>query len=766
MIPRRKTRQIQVGNVKIGGDAPISVQSMTKTDTRDVQATVEQIWALEAAGCELVRVAVPVKEAAEVLGQIKAQIRIPLIADIHFNYKLALIALEQGVDGLRLNPGNIGDRSRVVEVVKAAKERKVPIRIGVNAGSLERDLLRKYGHPTPEAMVESALRHIRILEDLDYREIKVSLKASDPRMMIEAYRMLADQVDYPFHLGVTEAGTPWVGTIKSSVGLGALLAEGIGDTIRVSLAADPVEEIRVGIEILKALGLRTQGLTLVACPSCGRADVDLIALAKEAEDRLKSINANIHVAVMGCFPPGEEVVIPLGCKPIEDVREGDEVLTHGGCVKKVTKTMAHWYQGEMVEVHPTGFPPFRLTPNHPVYACSRPVKRKGSREKRSHISTVLHNGASPEWVEAAKLDRGSVLAYPVLVEKEDVEALTVEGLGVIPVDEDFLILSGYYLSQGTPAPALPPTQGRVREGGNDHQFFSFHAKRPFVEKLQGILARYGIQSSLQLRRNKAEVIARSFALGQLLQDLFGREARAKRLPAWMLKLPHEKQKALVRALWEGDGYVGRVRGYWRATYSTSSKALAFQVHQLLLRLGIPAFLHYRDQKGRRSNWVISVTSKPALDRLFPVLGLSFMADQRPKTGDQGPVPQDVFAFPSPVSRLQSSRRMGQVALDDRFLYVGVRRIRRVPYAGKVHNLEVEGDHSYAIQGATAKNCEVNGPGEARAADIGIAGGKGIGLIFKKGEVIRKVKESKLIDAFMEEVHKYIAELEETKVNEG
>ncbi|MBI3990481.1 MAG: flavodoxin-dependent (E)-4-hydroxy-3-methylbut-2-enyl-diphosphate synthase, partial [candidate division NC10 bacterium] len=696
-MERRKTRQIQVGNVKIGGDAPISVQSMTKTDTRDVEATVDQIWALEAAGCELVRVAVPVKEAAEVLGKIKAQIRIPLIADIHFNYKLALIALEQGVDGLRLNPGNIGDRNRVVEIVKVAAGRRVPIRIGVNAGSLEKDLLRKYGKPTPEAMVESALRHIQILEDLDYREIKVSLKASDPAMMVEAYRMLAEKVDYPFHLGVTEAGTPWVGTIKSAVGLGTLLAEGIGDTVRVSLAADPVEEVRVGIEILKALGLRRQGLTFVACPSCGRADVDLIQLAKDVEERMKGINANIHVAVMGCLPPGEAVVTLLGHKPIEEVQEGDEVLTHTGCSRKVARTMAHWYQGDLVEVHPTGFPPFWLTPNHPVYACSRPVKRKGSQEKRPHISQVLQEGASPAWVEAAKLDRGSVLAYPILVEKEDVEALTVEGLGVIPVDEDFLTLCGYYLSEGT-------FSGK---GGKPYQqFFYFHAnQRAFVEKLREILARYGLGSSFQSRRNTAEVITHSFALGQLLEGLFGRGALAKRLPAWMLKLPHEKQRAIVRALWEGDGYVGCVRGYWRATYSTSSKALAFQVHQLLLRLGIPAFLHSRDQEGRKRNWVISVTSKPSLDRLFEVLGLPFTADP-------------------------AQTRMGQVALDDRFLYVGVRRIRRVPYTGQVYNLEVEVDHSFAIQGAAAHNCEVNGPGEARAADIGIAGGKGIGLIFK------------------------------------
>ncbi len=281
---------------------------MTKTDTCDVRATVDQIWALEAAGCEIVRVAVPVREAAEHLNEIKKKIRIPLVADIHFNYKLALMALEQGVDGLRLNPGNIGARHFIEEVVKLASERKVPIRIGVNGGSLEKDLLQRFEGPTAEGMVESALRHIRILEDVGYNDIKVSLKASDPLMMIEAYRMLADKTDYPFHLGVTEAGTPTTGTIKSAVGIGTLLAEGIGDTIRVSLSADPVEEVRVGIEILKALGLRKQGFTFVACPSCGRADIDLVALAKEVEQRMVPFsNKDIHVAVMGCEVngPGE-----------------------------------------------------------------------------------------------------------------------------------------------------------------------------------------------------------------------------------------------------------------------------------------------------------------------------------------------------------------------------------------------------------------------------------------------------------------------------
>jgi (E)-4-hydroxy-3-methylbut-2-enyl-diphosphate synthase len=337
MITRRKSRQIQVGHVKVGGDAPITVQSMTKTDTRDVQATLLEIWSLEAAGCDIVRCAVPVREAAEKLGEIKRQIRIPLVADIHFNYKLALIALEQGVDGLRLNPGNIGGKQFVMDVVNLAKARKIPIRIGVNAGSLEKDLLAKYNGPTAQGMVESALRHIHILEDCGYPEMKVSLKASDPLMMIEAYRMLADQVEYPLHLGVTEAGTPGVGTIKSAVGLGALLSEGIGDTIRVSLSADPAEEVRVGIDILKALGLRKGGLTFVSCPSCGRADVDLVKLAKEIEDEFKELNEEIHIAVMGCEVngPGEARVADIGVAGGKGI---GLIFKRGEIIRKVPET--------------------------------------------------------------------------------------------------------------------------------------------------------------------------------------------------------------------------------------------------------------------------------------------------------------------------------------------------------------------------------------------------------------------------------------------
>ena len=331
MITRRTTRQIQVGNVKVGGGAPITVQSMTKTDTRDVQATLLEIWSLEAAGCDIVRCAVPVREAAEKLGEIKRQIRIPLVADIHFNYKLALIALQQGVDGLRLNPGNIGGKKFVMEVVEMAKDKRIPVRIGVNAGSLEKDLLDKYGGPTAQGMVESALRHIGILEDCGYPEMKISLKASDPLMMIEAYRMLAERVDYPFHLGVTEAGTPGVGTIKSAVGLGAVLSQGIGDTIRVSLSADPTEEVRVGIDILKSLGLRKGGLTFVSCPSCGRADVDLVKLAKQVEDEFRGLNEEIHIAVMGCEVngPGEARAADIGVaggRGIGLIFKGGEVI--------------------------------------------------------------------------------------------------------------------------------------------------------------------------------------------------------------------------------------------------------------------------------------------------------------------------------------------------------------------------------------------------------------------------------------------------------
>jgi (E)-4-hydroxy-3-methylbut-2-enyl-diphosphate synthase len=304
---KKTTRQIQIGSVPVGGGAPCAVQSMCSTDTRDVTATLAQIQGLANVGCEIIRCAVPDMDAAMALGRIKAESPIPVIADIHFDYKLALQVLEGGIDGLRLNPGNIGDRWKVAEVVKAASERRVPIRIGVNAGSLEKELLERYGHPTAEAMVESALGHIRILEELGYQEIKISLKASDVMKTVSAYRLLAERVDYPLHIGITEAGTIFSGTIKSSVGLGILLADGIGDTLRVSLTGDPLDEVRVGYEILKCLGLRQHGVNFVSCPTCGRCQINLIKVAEEVERRLQGVDKQITVAVMGCAVngPGE-----------------------------------------------------------------------------------------------------------------------------------------------------------------------------------------------------------------------------------------------------------------------------------------------------------------------------------------------------------------------------------------------------------------------------------------------------------------------------
>ncbi|HCB93639.1 MAG TPA: 4-hydroxy-3-methylbut-2-en-1-yl diphosphate synthase [Selenomonas sp.] len=307
LMERRKTRQIHIGPVAIGGDAPISVQSMTNTKTTDTDATVAQIRALTAAGCDIVRLAVPDMEAAKNLGNIIGQVSVPLVADIHFDYRLAIEAIHQGIAALRLNPGNIGGEENVRAVVKEAKERGIPIRIGVNAGSLDKKLLKKHGGVTAEALVESALEHVRILEAQDFHDMKISLKAHDVPLTIEAYRLMSKTVDYPLHLGITEAGTVNTGIIKSAVGMGALLAEGIGDTFRISLTGDPVVEVRVANEILKSLGLKEYGPTLVACPTCGRTSIDLPSIAEQVEKKLEGISEPIEVAVMGCVVngPGE-----------------------------------------------------------------------------------------------------------------------------------------------------------------------------------------------------------------------------------------------------------------------------------------------------------------------------------------------------------------------------------------------------------------------------------------------------------------------------
>lgn len=306
-IKRRQSRKIHVGNVAVGGDAPISVQSMTNTETCDVGATVAQIQALQQVGADIVRVSIPSMEAAEAFGKIRRQVEIPLITDIHFDYKIALRVAELGADCLRINPGNIGREDRVRAVVESARDHNIPIRIGVNAGSLEKDLQKKYGEPTPDALVDSALRHIDILDRLNFPDFKISLKASEIFMTVAAYRKLATQIEQPLHLGITEAGGMRAGAVKSAIGLGMLLADGIGDTIRVSLAADPVEEIKVGFDILKSLHLRSKGINLIACPSCSRQQFDVIATVNALEARLEDIQEPMDVAVIGCVVngPGE-----------------------------------------------------------------------------------------------------------------------------------------------------------------------------------------------------------------------------------------------------------------------------------------------------------------------------------------------------------------------------------------------------------------------------------------------------------------------------
>ena len=343
-IKRRRSRQIHVGDVAVGGDAPITVQSMTNTDTCDVAATVAQVRALEKAGADIVRVSVPSMEAAEAFGQIKNQLkeqsRVPLVTDIHFDYKIALRVAELGADCLRINPGNIGREDRVAAVIQSAKDHGIPIRIGVNAGSLEKELLKSYGEPTADALVESALRHIEILDRFDFPDFKVSLKASEVFMTVDAYRKLAEQIEQPLHLGITEAGGLRSGSVKSAVGLGLLLYEGIGDTLRVSLAADPVEEIKVGFEILKSLRLRAKGINLIACPTCSRQEFDVIGTVNALEERLEDVLEPLDVAVIGCVVngPGEAreahvgltggspCLLYVGGKPDHKVMDNEQII--------------------------------------------------------------------------------------------------------------------------------------------------------------------------------------------------------------------------------------------------------------------------------------------------------------------------------------------------------------------------------------------------------------------------------------------------------
>jgi (E)-4-hydroxy-3-methylbut-2-enyl-diphosphate synthase len=359
-IKRRASRQIMVGSVAVGGDAPISVQSMTNTETCDVAATVAQVRAIADAGADIVRVSVPSMDAAEAFREIRAQVQVPLVADIHFDHKIALKVAEYGVDCLRINPGNIGSDAKVRAVIDSARDRGIPIRIGVNAGSLGKELQRKYGEPTAAALVESAMRHVAILEKFNYPEFKVSVKASDVFMAVEAYRLLAKEIEQPLHLGITEAGGLRGGTVKSAVGLGMLLMDGIGDTIRISLAADPVEEVKVGFEILKSLKLRTNGINFIACPSCSRQNFDVIATMNTLEQRLEDIRTPMDVAVIGCIVngPGE-------------AREADVGLTGA-------------------------------TPNNLIYVAGEPDHKVSNQDFVDHLEQVIRQRAAE--LEQARAD--------------------------------------------------------------------------------------------------------------------------------------------------------------------------------------------------------------------------------------------------------------------------------------------------------------------------------------------------------------------------
>jgi len=347
---RKKTRQIIIGKIKIGGNAPITIQSMTKTKTADVLATVNQIRELEEAGCEIIRVAVPDMEAASAIREIKRQIRIPLVADIHFDYHLALKAMEAGADKIRINPGNIGSVDRIRQVLNEAKTREIPIRIGVNSGSLEKDILKKYGEICASALVESALRHVEICQDFGFDNLVISIKASDVKLMIESYRLISGKVDFPLHLGVTEAGTYQIASIKSAVGIGTLLAEGIGDTLRVSITGNPMAEVRTGYSILNALGLRSSGITIISCPTCGRTEVNLVEITKAVEERISMVNKHLKVAIMGCTVngPGEardaDIGVACGKKSALLFKKGQVIrkLQEDEIIETLVKEVYNW----------------------------------------------------------------------------------------------------------------------------------------------------------------------------------------------------------------------------------------------------------------------------------------------------------------------------------------------------------------------------------------------------------------------------------------
>jgi (E)-4-hydroxy-3-methylbut-2-enyl-diphosphate synthase len=734
IYPRRRTREVRVGGVTVGGKHPIVVQSMITEDTRDVAACVESILRLHRLGCEIVRVTTPTLADARCLGEIKAELvrrgaNVPIVADVHHQGTEIAVEVARFVDKVRINPGlfvyrkprqrteeyspaEVAEELAAIEenllpVIRVCRERDIAMRIGVNHGSLAERLTVMYGD-TPEGMVQSALEYIRICEMHDYRNLIISLKASRVPIMIQANRLMAARMaelgmGYPLHLGVTEAGDGEYARVKSTAGIGTLLAEGIGDTIRVSLSEDPANEIPVCYDILQALGLRKTKVEFIACPSCGRTKFNLPTVLNQVKEATSHL-VGLDIAVMGCFPTGEKVVTDEGFRPIDALREGQQVLTHEGKFAPVAAMQVHHLQGEIVEIKARGAPAVRMTANHPVLALARNGRLNSGRRRWENMAGIPVNGHTPRWHAAQEITRDSVLMYPII--QGETEVQHVPEAPELEVDEEFLAAAACYIAEGSVVgPLATPRQLFMTFGSHE---------RDLAERQAETLRRYGVSVSLRERptRNTVEVIAHSTRLTSLFVRLFGRRAENKRLPHWMLTLPRVQQRALLAALWRCDGYVGEVRGYPRATYVTVSPTLAFHVHQLLLRQGIAATLATRRPKDRQVVHVISVTSADALRRFGETLGV---------------------AITLPAGR----SRTGRLALDAQYLYMPVLSVRTEPYHGDVYNLEIAGAHTYVSSLCLVHNCIVNGPGEMADADYGYVGKAGGQIALYRGrELIR------------------------------
>ncbi len=736
IYPRRKTRPVRVGKAVIGGDAPILVQSMITEETRNVDACVAQIIRMAEAGCELVRVTTPTLADAHCLEQIKNKLvargyDIPLVADVHHQGTEIAVAVAQFVDKVRINPGLFvyrKPRGRAEEyspaehaaeleaieqalapVIEVCKKRDIAMRIGVNHGSLSERMLVTYGD-TPQGMVESALEYVRICEKYGYRNLVISLKASRVPVMIAANRLLVrrmdeEGMDYPIHLGVTEAGDGQYARIKSTIGIGTLLAEGIGDTIRVSLAEDPINELPVCYEILQALGLRRTQTEYIACPGCGRTKFDLPAVLNQVREATRHLTG-LNIAVMGCFPPGERVVTSDGFAPIDTLQEGTQVLTEAGQFAPVTATQRHEFHGSVVEIKPRGAPSVRMTPNHPVLAVVRNGTIKAGRRRWESVSRVVANGHTPRWYAAEAITRDSVLLYPILQGEHRIEHMPEAPERA--VDDDLLTVAACYVAEGS-------------AGGPQHAprqpFFTFGLQEAeLAQRVAAIALAWGVPVNVRERaaHHNREVVISSSELAALFTRVFGRRAENKRLPWWMLFLPKPQQAVLLRVLWQCDGYVGEVRGYPRATYVTVSSTLALQVHQLLLRLGIAASIRERRPANRQPVYYVSVTSADAMRRFAEQLSVVLnVPDGRCKTN-----------------------RLG---IDERYLYLPVQSVRTVPYHGPVYNIEVAHAHTYVSSLCLVHNCIVNGPGEMADADYGYVGKAGGKIALYRGREV--VKES-------------------------